>query len=161
MIATVSSICIHFSHHSLQAGKAVFYSVKGKKKNADTFSGKEVNAMLKVLFVCCAGMSTSLLVEKVKLAANEKGVDLDVRALGEADAKKDLTQADVLLLGPQVRYLESSFRKALDGTATGLAVVDMLAYGRLDGEKVLQQILSMRQADGSHVITASAPQSHE
>ena len=99
--------------------------------------------MLKVMFVCCAGMSTSLLVEKVKCAANEKGVDLDVRATGEADAKKDLSQADVLLLGPQVRYLESGFRKALDGTATKLDVVDMLAYGRLDGESVLQQILDL------------------
>ena len=99
--------------------------------------------MLKVMFVCSAGMSTSLLVEKVKCTASEKGIDLDIYALGEAEAKKDLAQADVLLLGPQVRYLESGFRKALDGTATRLAVVDMLAYGRMDGEKVLQQILDL------------------
>ena len=96
--------------------------------------------MLKVMFVCCAGMSTSLLVEKVKRTANEKGVDLDIYALGEADAKKDLAQADILLLGPQVRYLENGFRKALGGKPTKLAVVDMQAYGRLDSEKVLQQI---------------------
>ena len=99
--------------------------------------------MLKVMFVCCAGMSTSLLVERVKISAKTNGVELDVRAMGEADAKKDPSQADVLLLGPQVRYLESDFRKALDGTGTRLGVVDMLAYGRLDGEKVLEQILDL------------------
>ena len=131
--------------HGLEAEKAVFYAAKGIERIPEIMvgSGKEVNAMLKVMFVCCAGMSTSLLVEKVKLAATEKGVDLDVRALGEADAKKDLAKADILLLGPQVRYLESDFRKALGGTATRLDVVDMLAYGRMDGEKVLQQILDL------------------
>jgi len=99
--------------------------------------------MLKVMFVCCAGMSTSLLVEKVNKTAKSKGIDLEVYALAEAEAKKDLTQADILLLGPQVRYLASSFGKALEGTNTKLGVVDMLAYGRMDGEKVLQQILDL------------------
>jgi len=99
--------------------------------------------MLKVMFVCCAGMSTSLLVEKVKKAAESKGIEMDVYALAEADAKKDLAQADILLLGPQVRYLESSFREGIKGTDTKLGVVDMMAYGRLDGEKVVQQIIDL------------------
>ena len=99
--------------------------------------------MLKVMFVCCAGMSTSMLVENVKRAAAVKGVDVDLYALGEAEAKRDPAQADILLLGPQVRYLESGFRKTLDGKDTRLAVVDMIAYGCMDGEKVLQQILSL------------------
>lgn len=99
--------------------------------------------MLKVMFVCCAGMSTSLLVEKVNKAAKDKGIEMEVYALAEAEARKDLSQADILLLGPQVRYLEDSFDNALEGTGTKLGVVDMLAYGRMDGEKVLQQILDL------------------
>jgi PTS system cellobiose-specific IIB component len=88
-------------------------------------------------------MSTSLLVEKVNRIAEEKGEEINVYALGEADARKDLTQADILLLGPQVRYLESGFRKSLEGSNTKLGVVDMLSYGRMDGEAVLTQILGM------------------
>ncbi len=99
--------------------------------------------MIKVMLVCCAGMSTSLLVERVNKVAKEKGVDVDVYAVGEADARGDLSQADILLLGPQVRYLEDSFKKALGDSATKLGVVDMLAYGRMDGEKVLTQILEL------------------
>ena len=99
--------------------------------------------MTKVMFVCCAGMSTSLLVEKVNKAAQEKGLEMKVYAMGEAEAKKDLAQADVLLLGPQVRYLEKGFRKELEGKDTKLGVVDMRAYGMLDGEKVLAQILDL------------------
>ena len=101
--------------------------------------------MLKVLFVCCAGMSTSLLVEKVKKAANERALEIDVYAAGEAEAKKDLSEVDVLLLGPQVRYLEKSFKKMTEGTKTKLGVVDMIAYGRMDGEKVLDQIIGLSE----------------
>lgn len=99
--------------------------------------------MLKVMFVCCAGMSTSLLVEKVNKAAKDKGIDMEVYALGEAEAKKDLAQADILLLGPQVRYLQGGFKKELQGSNTKLDVVDMKAYGTLNGEAVLQQILDL------------------
>ena len=99
--------------------------------------------MLKVMFVCCAGMSTSLLVEKVNQAAKAKDMEIEVYAMSEAEARKDLSQADVLLLGPQVRYLESSFKKEIGESKTKLGVVDMIAYGRMDGEKVLGQILEM------------------
>lgn len=99
--------------------------------------------MIKVMFVCCAGMSTSLLVEKVNKAARARGIDVDVYARGEAEARENLAQADILLLGPQVRYLESGFRKRLEGTDTKLAVVNMLDYGRLDGEKILDQIIEL------------------
>lgn len=99
--------------------------------------------MLRTMFVCCAGMSTSMLVERVKRVADEKGVELDIHAAAEAEAKNDLSQADIILLGPQVRYLESKFRKLLSGNDTKLAVVDMQAYGCMDGEKVLTQILDL------------------
>ena len=99
--------------------------------------------MLKVMFVCSAGMSTSLLVEKVNQAATGRGLEIEAYALGETEAKKDLSQADILLLGPQVRYLENSFKKSLNDSKTKLGVVDMRAYGRMDGEKVLDQIIGM------------------
>lgn len=99
--------------------------------------------MISVMFVCCAGMSTSLLVEKVNKAAKEQGIEANVYALGEAEARKDLSQADILLLGPQVKYLEASFKKAMGDSKTKLGVVDMKSYGRMDGEAVLKQIMEM------------------
>ena len=99
--------------------------------------------MLKVMFVCCAGMSTSLLVEKVNQAAAGRGLDIEAYAVGETEAIRDLSQADILLLGPQVKYLENRFRKSLGDSKTKLGVVDMRAYGLMDGEKVLEQIIAM------------------
>jgi len=99
--------------------------------------------MVKVMFVCSAGMSTSLLVEKVKKEAAAQGVEMEIYAVSEAEAKKDLTQAEVLLLGPQVRYLEGAFRKSLEGSNVKLAVIDMRTYGLMDGKKVYAQIAEL------------------
>jgi PTS system cellobiose-specific IIB component len=88
-------------------------------------------------------MSTSLLVKKVNRVAQEQGSQMELFAMSESEARKDLSAADILLLGPQVRYLEPGFRRALEGSSTKLGVVDMLAYGRMDGEKVYNQILEL------------------
>lgn len=102
--------------------------------------------MINVLFVCCAGMSTSLLVEKIKKVAIEKQIELEINAVGEAVLREGIGDIDVMLLGPQVRYLEKSAKKQVEGTKTKCGVVDMLAYGRMDGEKVLKQIMDLHSS---------------
>jgi len=99
--------------------------------------------MIDVMFVCSAGMSTSLLVERVKKEAEAAGIEMHIYALGESEAKKNLEKPQVILLGPQVRYMEKAYKKLLDGTDKKLGVIDMLAYGRLDGAKVYKQIADL------------------
>lgn len=98
---------------------------------------------MKVLFVCCAGMSTSLLVERVRQSAANRKIEMEINATSEAEARKNLDQADVIFLGPQVRYLEKSFAKDIEGKDIKLGIADMVAYGRLDGDKILDQILEL------------------
>ena len=100
--------------------------------------------MIKVLFVCTAGMSTSLLVEKVKKEAEARGIAIEVNAVGEAEARTHALDIDVMLLGPQVRYLEKSMRTLIDGKNVALGVVEMIAYGTMNGAKVLDQILALK-----------------
>ena len=102
--------------------------------------------MLNVLFVCCAGMSTSLLVEKIKKTAEDKEIEIKIEAVGEARLREGIDNVDVMLLGPQVRYLEKSAKKQVEGTKTKCGVVDMLAYGRMDADKVLNQILELHSS---------------
>lgn len=99
--------------------------------------------MKKVLFVCSAGMSTSLLVEKTKKAADERGLSIDIIALSEAESKSHLNDCSVILLGPQVRFLLGSIKKSVEGKDIKVDVIDSVAYGRMDGDKVLDQILSI------------------
>ena len=46
--------------------------------------------MKKILLVCNAGMSTSMLVAKMKKAAQADGVEVSIEAKSLADAKKEI-----------------------------------------------------------------------
>ena len=61
--------------------------------------------MLKILLCCSAGMSTSLLVTKMQAAAKEQGIECSIQAMAEGEVKNHEDEMDVLLLGPQVRFL--------------------------------------------------------
>ncbi len=99
--------------------------------------------MKKVLFVCSAGMSTSLLVQKTLDAAKARGVELDIQAMSEAEAKNHYDSCNAILIGPQVRFLSSSINKAVAGKNIKVDVINTISYGRMDGNAVLDQILTM------------------
>lgn len=95
---------------------------------------------MKILLVCSAGMSTSLLVTKMEKAAAEKNLDVEILALGSSQAKKNLKDVDIILLGPQVRFMLKEFEKI---ATVPIDVIDMTAYGRMEGDKVLNSALAM------------------
>ena len=99
--------------------------------------------MKNVMFICTAGMSTSMLVQKVEEAAKSRGVDIKVWASSEADASSQYDDVDVILLGPQVRFLRGKVEEAVAGKPVKVDVIDMTNYGRMNGEGVLDQILAL------------------
>ena len=80
--------------------------------------------MKKILLVCSAGMSTSLLVNKMKDAAKEFNVEVDI-----------------VLLGPQVRFQKSLVEKLANGRIP-VEVIDMRSYGIMDGKSILKSTLA-------------------
>lgn len=97
--------------------------------------------MVNILLVCSAGMSTSMMVKKMQEAADAKGIEHNIWAVGDAQAAVELEKADVLLLGPQVRFLESKMKGLANGKP--VAVINMQAYGQMNGAKVLEQALQL------------------
>ena len=97
--------------------------------------------MRKVVLFCAGGMSTSLLVTKIKNAANAKGIELDINAYGLNEISKRAVDADVLLLGPQVRFQLNEIKEKYPTIPSDS--IEMRAYGTMDGEKVLQQIITL------------------
>ncbi len=102
--------------------------------------------MKKILLVCCAGMSTSLLVTKMNAAAENKGLEAEIFAVSEAEASKYFDEVDVVLLGPQVRYLLRNLQKTLNEKGVPIAVIDSINYGTMNGEAVLEQALNLIEA---------------
>ncbi|WP_424685497.1 PTS sugar transporter subunit IIB [Enterococcus sp.] len=94
-----------------------------------------------IMLVCSAGMSTSLLVTKMQKAAEAKGMEADIFAVSASDADNSLEEKDVnvLLLGPQVRFMKAQFEQKLAPKGIPLDVINMADYGMMNGEKVLEQ----------------------
>ncbi|MFW3363708.1 PTS sugar transporter subunit IIB [Aerococcus urinaeequi] len=97
------------------------------------------------MLVCASGMNTSLLDSKMKKAAEDKGTDAEIFAASASDADNNLADKniDVLMLDPQANYMEKEFAGKLADSPTNLAVINMQDYGKMKGEKVLNEALTM------------------
>lgn len=100
--------------------------------------------MKKILLVCSAGMSTSMLVKKMQDTANKEGKDYEVEALALSEAKTKVDEVDVILLGPQVRFQKAQVEKVANGKVP-VDVIDMQQYGMMDGEGVLKHAESLME----------------
>ena len=97
--------------------------------------------MYNILLVCSAGMSTSMLVKKMQDAAAAKGVEANIWAVGDAESKEESKKADIIMLGPQVRYLEKKMKEKVNNEKP-VVVIDMMSYGTMNGAKVLDQAIA-------------------
>lgn len=98
-----------------------------------------------ILLICATGMSTTMLVSKMKRAAKEQDLEVSIMAVSanEAETKFGSRELDIVLLGPQVRYMKSKVRKQLQGSNVAVEVVDIKDYGKMNGEKILSDALSL------------------
>jgi PTS system cellobiose-specific IIB component len=103
---------------------------------------------IKVLMVCAMGMSSSLLENKTKEAAAKAGIPFELKAVAVQEIVRwdpAMTWYDMVLVAPQVFYK----RKAIEQTASphGILVQPISAevFGMVDGEALLQQILTAIQ----------------
>lgn len=92
--------------------------------------------MKKIVLLCASGMSTSMLVKKMKEAAQESNYECEIEAYPTSEAKTKASDADLILLGPQVRF---SLNKIKDQCPNAcVEAIDMRMYGRMDGKGVIE-----------------------
>ena len=92
--------------------------------------------MKKIILLCAAGMSTSMLVKKMQEATAAENFECEIAAYPTAEAKDKASDADVILLGPQVRFAKAKVEAACPGIP--VESIDMKFYGRMDGKGVLE-----------------------
>jgi len=95
---------------------------------------------MNILLACSAGMSTSLLVTKMQAVAKERGIEGKIWAVSADVVNAHVDEADVLLLGPQVRFLLKKMQKLGEEKGIPVDVIDVVHYGRMNGEAVLDQV---------------------
>ncbi|CAG9295365.1 PTS sugar transporter subunit IIB [Celerinatantimonas diazotrophica] len=97
--------------------------------------------MINIVLICAAGMSTSMLMQKMKDSAKKRNLDISVLAMPEGRLDTHKGQIDILLLGPQIIYLEDKIREIYEKKGVKVAVIDMVDYGSMNGDKVLDDAL--------------------
>ncbi len=93
--------------------------------------------MKKIVLVCVAGMSTSLLVSRMRDAAKADNYPCEINAYPIADASTVIPEADIVLLGPQVKYMTNKLKKEYSEKI--IEAIDMRIYGMVDGKGALMQ----------------------
>ncbi|MDO9546508.1 MAG: PTS sugar transporter subunit IIB [Pelolinea sp.] len=99
---------------------------------------------IKVVLVCAAGMSSSLLEEKIRQAAAASGRQMELKAVDATtmslwDYAKDTM--DVILVAPQVRFKKRGIIQQAEPYGVIVQDIDTIAYGMVDGEKIFNQVL--------------------
>lgn len=98
---------------------------------------------MRILLVCAAGMSTSLLVTSMKKVAGE---DVVIEAHPIAELESIADNFDIVLVGPQVRYKYAKVEDICRERHVATGLIDMAAYGRMDGKAVMQQVKKIMEA---------------
>lgn len=94
--------------------------------------------MRNIVLFCAAGMSTSLLVTKMQKAADDQGYEATIAAHSLTEAQTFGADADIILLGPQVRFELARIQGLFPEKP--VESIDMMAYGMMDGAKVIAQV---------------------
>ena len=82
-----------------------------------------------------------MLVRKMQDNANSRSIDVSIEAKSLTEAKGELKNVDVILIGPQIRYELENVR-SLAGDVP-VDAINMRDYGMMDGEKVLDFALDL------------------
>jgi PTS system cellobiose-specific IIB component len=101
---------------------------------------------IRVLLVCAAGMSSSMLEERIRKAAVAAGREIELKAIDSMritlwDFEKD--RMDVVLVAPQVRFKKRSIAEKAEPQGSVVQDIDTVAYGMMDGDKIFAQILEV------------------
>ena len=100
---------------------------------------------MNILLCCAAGMSTSLLVTKMEAAAKEQGLESKIWAVSADQVKANIDQADVLLLGPQVRYLLPQMQQLGNEKNVPVDSINPIHYGMCNGAEVLKTAVALKK----------------
>lgn len=95
---------------------------------------------MNILLVCAGGMSTSILMKKMEKYWDEKGIELNIKAVGLSSYKENSKKFDVILVGPQVRYKLDEIKKK---TGLPTELINGMDYALGNCDNIFKQVEKM------------------
>lgn len=101
--------------------------------------------MKKILLLCGAGISTSMLLSKLEEAGSALGKsEYEFEATTIEQADKYVPEADVVLVAPQIKFQIGSLQRKYPDAK--FSAMDMHMFGMIDGEAIIE--LAERTIEG-------------
>ncbi|MBQ9036181.1 MAG: PTS sugar transporter subunit IIB, partial [Erysipelotrichaceae bacterium] len=91
--------------------------------------------------ICQFGASTGMLADNIIQAAKDRSIEAVVNAYSISDAKDVVGNADIVLLGPQLRFQQKKIEQMVNGEIP-VMVIEPFDYGMVNGEAVLTAALN-------------------
>lgn len=98
---------------------------------------------MKILLLCAAGMSTSLVVSKMIKSLDETQKDWVIEAHPIENLVYLIEDFDVVLLGPQVGHKLKNTQKAFGDYNKPIDVIPSVDYAMGNGDKILKKAITM------------------
>lgn len=93
---------------------------------------------MNIILVCNAGMSTGIMKMKLEQESVKRNLDASVQAIPMSDLDSHIDEADVILLGPQIRFAFSKIKsQAKDKFVMTIEPQD---FGTMNAPKVMDEI---------------------
>ena len=92
--------------------------------------------MKKIVLACALGASTSMLCKKMINVAKQENYECTVEAHSHSEINSSI-DCDIILLGPQVRFLKDEIAKKV---SCPVEVMDMRDYGSMNASKILSRV---------------------
>ena len=99
--------------------------------------------MKKIFLLCAVGMSSSLVVQKMREGLAKRNVEADILARSEAEAEEYAREADLILVAPQAAYMVDEIQEICDRYEVKMAVLPGHLYGRMDADKLAEFVIPL------------------
>ena len=81
----------------------------------------------------------------MKKSANERNIEVEINAYPESELQKKVGDIDVVLLGPQVKYMFDKAKEICEPKNVPVEVINTMDYGTMNGTKALDRALELVQ----------------
>ncbi|MEL7657326.1 MAG: PTS sugar transporter subunit IIB [Bacillota bacterium] len=99
--------------------------------------------MIKIVFVCLGGISTSFLEQKTNEAFQKARIETEILARSASNLDSIVEGMDVVLLAPQVSYIKDDLINECKKHNVLFAEIPFSVYGQMDGEGVMKIVMEL------------------
>lgn len=92
--------------------------------------------MKKIVLLCNMGMSTGMMVNKMKDAAAKDRYECEINAYSVEQLEEISKDADCILIGPQIKFKLQEIKSKCESIP--VKDIDMMNYGMMNGVAVLK-----------------------